>query len=204
MAELRQDVNLLAMLEPPEIEVYLPLHTLKKILIAWGVVLLLMLGLGIWWMYSTKGELDKVTAKRDALSKQLEQLKAQEPKKVNSDLQRRVAELTQNINSKNQLIKLLDKEDVDNVQGYSSYLKAMSEKIPKDVWVTEFIIGDKGILIFGRATSSDLIAEFASQLHENKLFSKLRFKHLDIDRDTKTGQISFELATSRAMLEKKE
>ncbi|MDF1795225.1 MAG: PilN domain-containing protein [Coxiellaceae bacterium] len=199
----RQDVNLLLTLEPPKIEVYLPIAKVKKIFIGWGVLLILVLALGIWSMFSTKGELDTVTKKREQLARQVEKLKAASPKQINSELQRQVDVLTKNIESKSKLVTLLNSEELDNIKGYSGYMKALSDKIPQGVWLTEFQIGDDGIVLIGKAQSTALVAQFAGQLHDNELFAKLRFKHLDVDRDQKTKELSFELATSRDLLEQK-
>ncbi|MDF1760058.1 MAG: PilN domain-containing protein [Coxiellaceae bacterium] len=199
----RQDVNLLTMLEPPEIEVYLPVATVKKIVIWWCVLLVLLFGLGLWSMFTTKGELNTVTKKRDQLAKQVEKLKAASPKQVNSELQQRVDALAKNIESRSKLVALINGEDKANVKGYSGYFKALSEKIPDGVWLTEFQIGDEGIVLIGMADSTALVAQFAGQLHDNALFAKLRFKHLDVDKDEKTKQLRFELATSRSLLESK-
>ncbi|MDF1654121.1 MAG: PilN domain-containing protein [Coxiellaceae bacterium] len=199
----RQDVNLLLTLEPPEIEVYLPIAKVKKIVIWWCVLLAIVLALGIWSMFSTKSDLNTVTKKRDQLAKQVEKLKTAQPKQINTELQQRVDALTQNIESKSKLVTLLNSEDLDNIKGYSGYMKALSEKIPQGVWLTEFQIGDQGIVLIGKADSTALVAQFAGQLHDNELFAKLRFKHLDVDRDAKTKELRFELATSRDLLESK-
>lgn len=198
-----QTVNLLASLEPPEIESYIPYAKLKKILIWWGVVLLVISGFGVWWLINTASQVSVVKKQRDQVAETVKQLQALPDKQVDDQLQKTVDDLANNVDSKKDLLALLSSEESADNRGYSPYMLALAEKIPQDTWLTHFIIADEGVLLAGKAMNTASVASFAHDLGDTKPFAEIRFKRIDIDRDKDKRAVSFEIATSAEMEEQK-
>ena len=196
-----QQVDLLPSLEPPVIEMYLPAARVKKLLVVWVVLLLAISLLGGWQLYGSKQKLNAVKAQRNRVADAVKQLEAVPDKQVDGELQGTVDKLAERVSNTGELVALLSSEKVDDHSGFSRYLKAIAQKVPKGMWLTRIVIADEGILLRGKSMSATMVASFAHDLHDTEPFSIVKFKRIDIDRDKTKGTVEFDIATSKEMEE---
>ncbi len=196
-----QHVNLLPSLEPPEIEMYLPVARVKKLLVVWVVLLLIIGLLASWQLYGSKQKLNAARVQRAKVVEVVKQLEAVPDKQVDDELQGTVDKLAERVNNTGELVALLSSEKVDDHSGFSRYLKAIAQKVPKGIWLTRIIIADEGVLLRGKSKSATMVAGFAHDLQDTEPFSTVEFKRIDIDRDKTKGTVVFDIATSKEMEE---
>lgn len=196
-----QQVNLLPSLEPPEVEVPLPLAKVKRGLIGFAVLLGVLTAMAVWWWVSTYQQLSTLQQQRKQLADQVKNLKAMPDKQVDQNLQGKVQVLADNVGNKAKLIAMLSSEQSENNNGYSPYMKAMAETIPSGIWLTRFVIADEGVLLKGVTLNASTVATFAHDLRSVAPFNAIKFKRIDIDHDKQNKRIHFEVATSTAMEE---
>lgn len=192
----RQDINLLPILYPPVPEIFLPLPRLGRWLLIW-TGFLLCIALLQWGLTEyTQTTLRTIQSARSLYLEQIDRLKQQVPHLADQELEQKVALLSEELNQRSRLIHLLGQEQQQNVAGYSGYLQAMAETVPRGLWLSAFQLGDLGIRLEGTAEKAALIPQFAAALQKTASFSDVHFKKVDVNRSVqKDGSFHFILET---------
>lgn len=192
-----QSINLLPILCPPEPVVYLPLVKLKRYLLWFVGVLLLISIFALWSGYTQQKSMQRVAQKRASLAAQVKKIKTVSPGVIDTALEKKVAALASEVENKSKLIELLASEHRMDTRGYSSAMQALAETVPDGLWLTRFDLGDRGVSLKGKTMRALLVPRFASLLKKTPAFSQTPFKDIDVAKKKDNGQaIHFELATS--------
>lgn len=199
MSRVIQQVNLLPSLEPPKVEVFLPVAKVVRWLYVMAGVLTLLTLIGVWWWVDSYQQLRAAQSKHEEVSKVVLRLQSHPDKQVNAALQAAVTSLAEKVDNKKALIALLSSEANADHSGFSRYLVDLAKTIPDNVWLKRIVVSDEGILLAGRVKQAELVAQFAHDLHDATSFKQVTFKRMDIDHDSSTSGVAFELATSQDM-----
>jgi Tfp pilus assembly protein PilN len=191
---MRQDVNLLFALNPPQPAVFLPVDKIIKGLVAWLVILCVCSCVMGGFYYRDQGRLVTLTAARDKTAQKIKVRERQEPKIIDSELQKKVDRMATAVAEKKKVVDILNVEHAANFLGYTPYLRMLAEQIPRNVWLTKIDINDEGMLLGGMATHAYLVPDFAGKLKEKSPFKGVHFKYMSINKAT-DGRAAFVLST---------
>lgn len=151
-------------------------------LVSLGAICMLM-----YVIYQSAGLMrsaDIVTAQLRNAEAQIAKLRAQAVVPVaNKALEASLAKLEADIQNRQKITAVLQKNDFGNTQGYSAYLVAFARQIPTGLWLTGFTIrgGGNEISLQGRTLKPELVPTYVSQLKrepamQGKSFSALQMQ----------------------------
>ncbi len=117
-------------------------------------------------------------------------------------LEKMKSELTKKEAMLKQRLELLS-STLSQEKGYSYLLLAITELLPKDLWMNRFIMNDNEIQISGSAITSQLIAELMNKLEANKDLKNSRFISSEKQIIGSRSLYNFQIATEPGWSEKK-
>ncbi len=158
-----------------------------SLLQTFGLVLLGAICMVMYVIYQSTGLMrsaDIVTAQLRNAEAQIAKLRAQAVVPVaNKALAASLTKLEADIQNRQKITAVLQKNDFGNTQGYSAYLVAFARQIPTGLWLTGFTISGGGneISLQGRTLKPELVPTYVSQLKrepamQGKSFSALQMQ----------------------------
>lgn len=141
------------------------------------------------------GELAKLDQQIAALNAKKTEMDAELAKAKGYERVKAALEKDQNaLQNKIQTIKNL----VDGRQDSYKMLRALSDIIPPDVWITEFRVDGGKISLTGGSVGLDQVSKFMSNLSENIFFTELTLKSTTQERNKAGLEVSkFDLSARR-------
>ena len=144
-------------------------------------------------------ELGKIQARKQTLSKQVDELREKVSQQADRDLRQRIRELEAKKRARRQLVDVISQTGASRQQGFAPYLKALARQHLPELWLTEFRIDLKAqpsLRLSGRTTDSQRIPDYLLRLSQEEIFSGFTFKTLRAERLEKQPDIvGFTLAS---------
>ncbi|HEB60020.1 MAG TPA: hypothetical protein ENJ01_12415 [Gammaproteobacteria bacterium] len=164
-----------------------------------AVLLLLYSTLNLWNFFSASQDREKLLARQAELAEELAQVKQTfPPRALDTDLQRRVARLTQRVAAKRRVIDALTDRNFGNAQGFAEHLAALSRQRLDGLWLTGLAIagGGEQMEVRGATLEPELVPRLIQRLSVEKVFLGTEFRRFLMQRDEENpGQILFDLST---------
>ncbi len=126
------------------------------------------------------------------------EMKTKHPKKEhNSLLENRIKQskiLRQNLLD---VMSLISDTTSDSTQGFSRYFTAFAQQKTVGVWINQVSVDAKqnSISLFGSTTEAENVPIFLQNLHGESIFKGKVFTNLNMNTDTETGELHFNLNT---------
>lgn len=126
------------------------------------------------------------------------EMKAKYPKKAhNSLLEARIKQsqiLRQNLLD---VMSLISDTTSDKTQGFSRYFTAFAQQKTVGVWINQVSVDaeQNSINLFGSTTEAENVPVFLQNLHAESIFKGKIFTNLNMNTDTETGELHFNLNT---------
>ncbi len=165
---------------------------LDKIYMLLGILFLISIVL-IWQKNRNDVELEDIQAKIDAAEKQFNDLEGRLAKLKDNSADEAVLEgLRKTIEEKERYAKVVNSYTVGDVK-FSGFLRALSEKHIKGIWLTEIDLMDYGneIKLKGNSAEANLIPVFMHKLEESEIFTRKPVVSFDIGLDASNDTNSF-------------
>lgn len=104
-------------------------------------------------------------------------------------MQAKLARLERQRTARDQAIRLLEMKKQAHEVSISSFMYALSRKVPDGLWLTEFSIDEfrEGLTIHGRSTHPELVPEFIQRLTEDTNMNGIHFRRLNIETPSEQG-----------------
>lgn len=136
------------------------------------------------WYNAASLEKQSEEAKRLQASSlaRLEQMKAASGTRAPSKmLQEEVARMEAELNTRQNVVSLLERGELGNKQGFSEYFRALSRQTTDGVWLTAFQVSGAGeVAISGRTLKPELVPVFISRLKRENAMAGKTFATLEM------------------------
>jgi Tfp pilus assembly protein PilN len=179
----------------------------KKLLASAAQVMILLVALLLGmagWSYQIQSDLND--------SEQQNQLLKDRQSSVNSELavvteeinrqfgDDRITDLVnsvrQQLRARKKVIRFVENNKFGSGEGFSAYLKSLSNLQVDDVWLDQILLSDSFVKIRGSALSADLIPTYFDGFSEEKVFRGQRFQLFELDRKPGADwKVDFTIAT---------
>jgi Tfp pilus assembly protein PilN len=179
----------------------------KKLLASAAQVMILLVALLLGmagWSYQIQSDLND--------SEQQNQLLKDRRSSVNSELavvteeinrqfgDDRITDLVnsvrQQLRARKKVIRFVENNKFGSGEGFSAYLKSLSNLQVDDVWLDQILLSDSFVKIRGSALSADLIPTYFDGFSEEKVFRGQRFQLFELDRKPGADwKVDFTIAT---------
>jgi Tfp pilus assembly protein PilN len=179
----------------------------KKLLASAAQVMILLVALLLGmagWSYQIQSDLND--------SEQQNQLLKDRRSSVNSELavvteeinrqfgDDRITDLVnsvrQQLRARKKVIRFVENNKFGSGEGFSAYLKSLSNLQVDDVWLDQILLSDSFVKIRGSALSADLIPTYFDGFSEEKVFRGQRFQLFELDRKPDADwKVDFTIAT---------
>jgi hypothetical protein len=113
-----------------------------------------------------------------------------------------VNDMTEQLRARKQVIRFVENNQFGSGDGFSTYLKSLSNLQVDDVWLDEIWLSDSFVKIRGSALSADLVPTYFASFSEEAVFRGQRFQLFELDRKPDTDwKVDFTIATEEAFSE---
>lgn len=155
-----------------------------------------------WWsLQPFQAEIDRITAERQKLDKQIKNLKQEVAKNTRSqlledELRRIKAELAR----KRRIQSVLNQGSFGNKKGFSSIWEGLARQHVNGLWLTGIKVqnGGQRLSLEGKTISAELVPIYIQKLSTEAAFSGISFNVLDLTRDEENPSvIRFNVGTSK-------
>ncbi len=150
-----------------------------------GVVL--VLGLGLKFFADTKqAELANLKTEKRNVEAQVQALQKKfSSQTVSVDLQAEIKRLKGQIDSRGDLMSLLDQIDPEQTYSFSAYLLALAESSEADSWLTDFSINtkDRSFLITGGAANGPAVSSMLESIAKTTPFADMAVTSLEVQSE---------------------
>lgn len=194
---MKQSINLLLSL-PVKEKLKLPAVLILKIWIAVLVLLMIWWGFTMWQKNSLADESTQLTLKERAIAANLIEVSKRFSDVAGRNTEEHTKQLLRQIESKQDLVAVLDLKESVNLKGFSSFFVDFSKIAPSGLWLTQFRFdqGGRDINIEGKAVESNLVFDLINQMEQVKEFSGVPLKliHLTSAKEKSDhGPLSFKI-----------
>lgn len=106
------------------------------------------------------------------------------PRQKDAALEKRAAEIEQQIKGEEAVLEVLQSGSLGNTQGYSGYMRAFARQTVNGLWLTEFGIKGAGKEMFlgGRTLRPELVPAYIQRLNQEAATQGRDFAALEIQR----------------------
>ncbi len=153
--------------------------------------LLVFIGIYAYSLYQLKPvetKLGNINIELHRLSNQVESLVKKFPgKSKNKLLETEIARLSNELEKRQAIEKVLIQHSLENTRGFSALLESLARKHVQGTWLTKVSIteGGEALGFEGKTFSSELVPIYIQQLAEEKSFTGLSFNVLELHRSDK-------------------
>ena len=195
-----------------QINLYQPIfrkehHLLSAVTVAQAaglllVTLLAIYGFATWQVLGLEAEVLQLEQREQAYAEKVQRLglgsDAERRERVEAELKQVNAELAR----QQQIVEILEAQEFGGAAGFSPRLTALAHTRVNGLWLTRVALsGAQGEMqLAGESILVSLIPEYLQRLSEEPAMAGVGFASLQIERDTDTGSVRFNVA-SRSLLE---
>lgn len=106
------------------------------------------------------------------------------PRQKDAALEKRVAEMEQQLKGEEAVLEALQSGSLGNTQGYSGYMRAFARQTVNGLWLTEFGIKGAGkeMLLGGRTLRPELVPAYIQRLNQEAATQGRDFSTLEMRR----------------------
>ncbi len=106
------------------------------------------------------------------------------PRQKDAALEKRVAEMEQQLKGEEEVLEVLQSGRLGNTQGYSGYMRAFARQTVNGLWLTEFGIKGAGkeMLLGGRTLRPELVPAYIQRLNQEVAMQGRDFAALEMQR----------------------
>ena len=110
-----------------------------------------------------------------------------------------VNDTSKQLRARKQVIRFVENNQFGSGEGFSSYLKSLSNLQVDNVWLDEILLSDSFVKISGSALSAELIPTYFASFSEEAVFRGQRFQLFELDRKPVADwKVDFTIATEEA------
>ena len=165
--------------------------------VAIGLVLVLLILTLLSVMDKTKldSELQRLTAQRDQLTQQTEQLAALNNETVNEALQQEVTALEARLAVRQARMESITAEGAANDTGFSPYLEGLAQQHFEGLWLTsiELVQGGDRMGLEGFAGQPELVPRYIRNLSNERVFAGTEFDVFSLERPDGNSALAFDV-----------
>jgi hypothetical protein len=175
------------------------------------MILLLLMLFGIsGWSYLIRADLNdseqqnqRLKASQSAVNNELTIVTVELNRQLADDrITDLVNDITEQLRARKQVIRFVENNQFGSGDGFSTYLKSLSNLQVDDVWLDEIWLSDSFVKIRGSALSADLVPTYFASFSEEAVFRGQRFQLFELDRKPDTDwKVDFTIATEEAFSE---
>jgi hypothetical protein len=175
------------------------------------MMLLLLMLFGIsGWSYLIRADLNdseqqnqRLKASQSAVNNELTIVTVELNRQLADDrITDLVNDITEQLRARKQVIRFVENNQFGSGDGFSTYLKSLSNLQVDDVWLDEIWLSDSFVKIRGSALSADLVPTYFASFSEEAVFRGQRFQLFELDRKPDTDwKVDFTIATEEAFSE---
>ena len=111
-----------------------------------------------------------------------------------------VADITSQLRARKQVVRFVENNQFGSGEGFSSYLKSLSNLQIDNVWLDEILLSERFVKISGSALSADLIPTYFASFSEEAVFRGQRFQLFELDRKPEADwKVDFTIATEATL-----
>jgi hypothetical protein len=104
--------------------------------------------------------------------------------------------ITKQLQARKKVIRFVENNQFSSGEGFSSYLKSLSNLQIDDVWLDEIFLSDSFVKMKGSALNANLIPTYFASFSEESVFRGQRFQLFQLDRKADTDwKVDFTIAT---------
>lgn len=183
----------------------------KKLLVSAAqviIVLIIMLIGMASWSYLIQSDLNESKQKNQA-AKARQSSVNNELIVVTAELNRQLADdgitiltadITKQLRAQKQVVRFVENNQFGSGEGFSSYLKSLSNLQIENVWLDEILLSERFVKIKGSALSADLIPAYFAKFSEESVFRGQRFHLFELDRKPEADwKVDFTIATEETV-----
>ena len=161
------------------------------------LVLAVTSGLSFWQKMLLQSEWDELKAQQTQSQQQLQQLQAQmAARQPDAALLKQIDELTQDINTKRQVMGVLSGKTFGNTEGFVAHFTGLARQRIEGMWLTDVAIlnGGTSLGMKGNAMKPEYVPQYLQRLTQEPVFSGTEFKTFLLARTEEQPQwINFDL-----------
>ena len=110
-----------------------------------------------------------------------------------------VNDTSKQLRARKQVIRFVENNQFGSGEGFSAYLKSLSNLQVDNVWLDEILLSDSFVKISGSALSAELIPTYFASFSEEAVFRGQRFQLFELDRKPVADwKVDFTIATEEA------
>ena len=192
-----------------QINLYLPefrpnREPVRAIHMAWAGLALVIL-LIIYSLYSShqytliEQQLAHEKVAQQQLLSQLQLISAKKPSQTSAELDVKIAQLQKKLQRHLQILGMISHQDLGNDKGFSAQVNALGQASLSTISVETFSLqrGGKYAEMSGLARGADQIPLYLQRLRKEAAFTEVGFGVLNIERDSQSGLLKFNLAKAK-------
>lgn len=108
--------------------------------------------------------------------------------------------LTKQLQARKKVIRFVENNQFGSGEGFSNYLKSLSNLKINDVWLDDIFLSESFVKIKGSALTANLIPAYFASFSEEPVFHGQRFQLFELDRKADTDwKVDFTIATEEAL-----
>ena len=172
------------------------------------IILLLVMLFGIaGWSYLIASDLNdskqinlRLKASQSSINNELTIVTAELNQALADDrITTLVNDTSKQLRARKQVIRFVENNQFGSGEGFSSYLKSLSNLQVDNVWLDEILLSDSFVKISGSALSAELIPTYFASFSEEAVFRGQRFQLFELDRKPDADwKVDFTIATEEA------
>lgn len=181
---MNQQINLFLQLPRPKVET--GKYTVKNMLIATAVVVVVVLGYALYINIKAStltNDVVRLKADKEAAQKKYDETSAQYPAEAKAALVNQAKDIEQQIAVKKALLTLLQNSSL-GTNGFAEKLQALSDDVQPGMWLThiEFNLTKQYIGLAGIGIDTNAVLAFVDKLGKNPAFANEKFATFKIDK----------------------
>lgn len=110
-----------------------------------------------------------------------------------------VNDISRQLRARKQVIRFVENNQFGSGEGFSAYLKSLSNLQVDNVWLDEILLSDSFVKIRGSALSAELIPTYFASFSKEAVFRGQRFQLFELDRKPDADwKVDFTIATEES------
>lgn len=190
MAQLEQRVNFYQA-QFRKAEIRFPFSQMVALWVLLLVLLLAVTGVDRVRMDAQRDKVEKLQVRQRQMEKTVQQLDEQLAQRVTDPLlQRRVTELRQTLQEKQEFLAHLQAQGSQQQTTYSGVLDGLAQQSRSALWLTRIRLRSPGptLALDGLATRADAVPEYLATLHQVAVFDGMEFRNVTVERQKEQGR----------------
>jgi hypothetical protein len=174
------------------------------------LLLVMLFGIAGWWyliesdLNDSKQQNQMLKASQSSVNNELTIVTAELNQQLADDrITALVNDITKQLRARKQVIRFVENNQFGSGEGFSAYLKSLSNLQVDNVWLDKILLSESFVKISGSALSADLIPTYFASFSEEAVFRGQRFQLFELDRKPDADwKVDFTIATEETFGEK--